>query len=154
MLDRLTDDEPQSAVESREERVLSSERLQQSVVRDLAWLLNTENLANCHDLGNCELARSSVINFGLPSLSGRTASGIDVDQLKKDLRRAICDFEPRLVEQTIQISAELSSNQMSANTLRFMIEAVMWAQPLPIHLYLQTEVDLDTGHFEVSSVTS
>jgi type VI secretion system protein ImpF len=36
---------------------------------------------------------------------------------------------------------------MSLNALMFEIEADLWAQPLPLHLYLQTEVDLETGHF-------
>ena len=30
------------------------------------------------------------------------------------------------------------------------LEADLWAHPLPLHLYLQTEVDLDTGEFNVT----
>jgi type VI secretion system protein ImpF len=26
----------------------------------------------------------------------------------------------------------------------------MWAQPIPLNLYLKTEVDLETGNFKVS----
>jgi type VI secretion system protein ImpF len=40
-----------------------------------------------------------------------------------------------------------SDSEMNSNTLRFRIEADLWAHPLPLHLYLQTEVDLDTGEF-------
>ena len=44
LLDRLTDDEPGSREEPVEARVLSKRRLRQSVLRDLAWLLNATRL--------------------------------------------------------------------------------------------------------------
>jgi len=47
LLDRLTDDEPDQEVESRERRVLSVRGLREGVLRDLAWLLNTTNLLSC-----------------------------------------------------------------------------------------------------------
>ena len=50
LLDRLTDNEPDSNDESRAQRVLSLNRLKRSVLRDLAWLLNSGNLANTEDL--------------------------------------------------------------------------------------------------------
>ena len=50
LLDRLTDDEPEKKQESREKRVVSLRRLREGVLRDLAWLLNTSNLAVLEDL--------------------------------------------------------------------------------------------------------
>ena len=49
LLDRLTDDSPQSKKESRDQRVLSVRRLRACVLRDLAWLLNTTNLGSDFD---------------------------------------------------------------------------------------------------------
>jgi type VI secretion system protein ImpF len=34
---------------------------------------------------------------------------------------------------------------MSHNAMRFDIEAELWAQPLPLRLFLRTEIDLETG---------
>ena len=45
LLDRLSDDEPDNAVEPRERRVLSLRTLREGVLRDLAWLLNTHQPA-------------------------------------------------------------------------------------------------------------
>jgi type VI secretion system protein ImpF len=33
-----------------------------------------------------------------------------------------------------------------------LIEADLWAQPLPLHLYFKTEINLDTGHARLSEV--
>ena len=151
LLDRLRDDEPDKQVESRDKRVLSSTKLQESVVRDISWLLNTENFASYQDITDYPQARSSVVNYGIPSLSGATASGVDVRRLTEQIREAIRVFEPRLIDDTVHVTAEISADEMSFNTLQFVIEAVLWAQPLPMNLYLRAEMDLDTGHFDVAS---
>ena len=35
--------------------------------------------------------------------------------------------------------------QMSHNALSFFIEAELWAQPIPLRLFLKTEIDLEAG---------
>ena len=82
LLDRLTDDEPDRAVESRDKRVLSPYRLRESVRRDLSWLFNTTNLASSLDLERFPQVESSTLNFGLPDLTGRTAGSIHVPTLE------------------------------------------------------------------------
>jgi type VI secretion system protein ImpF len=34
-------------------------------------------------------------------------------------------------------------------SISFEIEAELWAQPLPDHLFVKTEVDLETGHYKL-----
>ncbi len=150
LLDRLTDNEPQRTVESRDERVLSLARLRDCVIRDLAWLFNTENLSTRQRVSDCPDATRSVINFGIPALAGATSSGRDSASLERQVREAIHNFEPRLIHDTVSVRAIASEAEMNDNTLRFEIEADLWAHPLPLHLYLQTEVDLDTGQFSVT----
>jgi type VI secretion system protein ImpF len=41
---------------------------------------------------------------------------------------------------------------MDGRSLVFDIESEMWAQPLPLNLYLKTEVDLETGRMALSEV--
>jgi type VI secretion system protein ImpF len=150
LLDRLTDNEPHRNVEAREQRVLSLSRLRECVVRDLSWLFNTENLASRQQVENYPEAMRSVINYGIPALAGATSSGRDPTNLEKRVREAIFNFEPRLIRDSVSVRVVLSDSEMSNNTLRFEIEADLWAHPLPLHLYLQTEVDLDTGEFNVT----
>jgi type VI secretion system protein ImpF len=150
LLDRLTDNEPHRSVESREQRVLSLSRLRECVVRDLSWLFNTENLSSRQRTDDYPETMRSVINYGTPALAGSTSSGRDPASLEKQVREAILTFEPRLIRDSISVRAVLSDAEMSSNSLRFEIEADLWAHPLPLHLYLQTEVDLDTGEFSVT----
>jgi type VI secretion system protein ImpF len=150
LLDRLTDNEPRQAVESREQRVLSWVRLRECVIRDLTWLLNAENMSSRQRMSDCPDAMQSVINFGIPALAGLTSSGRDVESLERQVLEAIYAFEPRLIHDSVTVRLMHTETDMSNNTLTFKIEADLWANPLPLHLYLQTEVDLDTGEFSVT----
>jgi type VI secretion system protein ImpF len=133
-----------------EERALYSEhRLRESVKRDLAWLFNTTNFETVQDLSaHPEVARS-VLNFGLPSLAGQPLSSLSLADVEAALRRAILDFEPRLMRSTVKIRIERDTQQMNHNALSFTISADLWAQPLPLHILLRTNLDLESGHVEV-----
>ena len=129
--------------------LFSEHRLRESVKRDLAWLLNTTNFEATQDLsGHPEVARS-VINFGMPSLAGHTLSTVNTADLEAGLRQAIVDFEPRLVRSSVRIRLVKNQTQMNHNALSFTISADMWAQPLPLHILLRTQLDLESGHVEV-----
>lgn len=149
LLDRLTDNDPRNSKESRDDRVLSVERLKDSVLRDLEWLLNTENLASGVDLDAYPQIASSVLNFGRPTLSGKAGSSIDLNQLQQQIRQAIIDFEPRIVAKTLSIRVVRNDELLSNNSLSFEIQGQLWAQPLPLTLFLRTEVDLESGVISV-----
>lgn len=151
LLDRLTDNEPGKTQETRDARVFSVSRLRDCVQRDLAWLLNTTNLASAQDLSGYPEVASSVLNFGIPDLSGRTLSGVDVPVLERLLRQAIADFEPRILRHSLKVKLEANELQMSHNAMTFLIEGDLWAQPMPLRLYLKTEIDLEIGDVKVSS---
>ena len=153
LLDRLIDNEPEKTQESRDQRVFSLTRLRDAALRDLAWLLNATNLAAGQDLGAYPQVASSVVNYGIPDLSGMTVSGTDVAVLERALRQAIMDFEPRILRHTLSVRLEANESQMSHNAMTFLIEGELWAQPVPLHLYLKTEIDLDIGDVRVSGQT-
>jgi type VI secretion system protein ImpF len=150
LLDRLTDNEPGEKTEPRDRRVLSPSRLRESVRRDLGWLFNTPNLATVVDLEAFPLVAQSVINFGMPPLAGRNLSGIEVGALERVLRQAIIAFEPRLLAGSVRVRLTAELQQMSHNALSFYIEAELWAQPLPLRLFLRTEIDLESGGAKVT----
>ena len=144
LLDRLTDDEPHSQQESRDKRVLSMHKLRQSVLRDVSWLLNTDSMESVTDLSAYPEVARSVLNFGVKDLAGRTVSGTSLSELEKALKLAINHYEPRILPNTLNVQV-LASDEMNQNALSFDIEANLWAQPLPLHLYLRTEIDKITG---------
>lgn len=152
LLDRLTDDEPDKSVEARERRVLSVRSLREGVLRDLAWLLNTTNLFSVSDHGQLPHVASSVINYGMPDISGVSISGMHLADLERGIRQAIWDFEPRLIRASVSVRA-LPAEERS-NKIMFEIEGDMWAQPYPERLYLKTELDIDSATIRLSEMAA
>lgn len=152
LLDRLTDDEPKNAKESRDKRVLSLKELRNSVIRDLAWLLNTNNLSSVQDLEEYTYAERSVINYGVPEFAGRPSSNFDLSGIQRLIRQAVWDFEPRILRQSVKINIHTNPNEMNHNALTFDIEGELWAQPVPEQIYLKTELDLETGDVKITNI--
>jgi type VI secretion system protein ImpF len=150
LLDRLTDLDPGRREETREQRIITAARLREYVTRDIAWLLNCTRHWSSDELAASADAGHSVLNFGIPDLAGAAVSGLDAALLQNHIRSALLDFEPRLIASTVQVSIEVDDARMDSRSLRFLIEADMWAQPMPLALYLRTDVDLETGEFHVS----
>lgn len=149
LLDRLTDDEPGNLQEGADRRVLTMNQLKASVLRDLTWLLNTTSLLDADATLNTQ-AGTSVVNFGLPPLTGTSASNIDVSLLERLIHQAIATFEPRILRHTLRVRAQAVPNRMNHNALSFEIEGDLWAQPVALPLLLRTELDLESGHVQVA----
>ena len=153
LLDRLTDNEPDSKVESRAQRVLSINRLKRSVLRDLAWLLNCGNLAATEDLSDYPEVRNSVINYGVAGLAGTSATSTDIPRVEREVRQAILDFEPRILAKSLSVKIILDDQKLAQKMLTFQIEGQLWAQPLPVSLYLSTDLDLETGSTTINETS-
>lgn len=146
LLDRLTDDAPDKRVEPREARVLSKRRLRESVLRDLAWLLNATQVEASGSLAGAPHVRRSVVNFGLPPLSGKTASSLDVMELTRAIRDAILTFEPRILPTSLEIRTLADPGSLDHhNVLGVEIRGQLWAQPVPLEFLVRTDFDLETG---------
>jgi type VI secretion system protein ImpF len=115
----------------------------------LAWLFNTTHLKAMQDLDDYPAVVHSVVNYGMPDMAGRTLSGVDSTLLEQAIRRAILDFEPRLVARTLRVRLVVDDKQMNHNAMAFDIEAELWAQPLPLRLFLRTAIDLESGIIDV-----
>jgi type VI secretion system protein ImpF len=152
LLDRLTDDEPEKTQESREQRAFPLSKLRGCVLRDLVWLLNTSKLESVQSLDDYSLAAHSVINYGIPNLTGSTDSGINVSAIEQSIKQAIWDFEPRILPDSVRVKLSVSDQIMSHHTISFDIDGYLWAQPLPLHLYLKTEVDMELGCISVKEI--
>jgi type VI secretion system protein ImpF len=150
LLDRLTDDQPENKQEPREGRAITRSRLRQAVLRDLAWLFNATRLGNGADFSGLSDAERSVINFGLPALSGQTASTLDILDLERGIRQSILDFEPRIISATLEVQAITAEAPLdNHNVVSVEIRGSLWAHPVPLEMLLRTEVDLETGKVEI-----
>jgi type VI secretion system protein ImpF len=150
LLDRLTDENPETKVEATDARVINRNRLRDLVLRDLAWLFNATAPGEGFDWEPVPHARRSVLNFGLPALSGRSTSGLDLMQLQSRVRQAIVEHEPRILANTLVVEVVTSNAQLDHhNLVGFRISGQLWAQPVPLELLLRTDIDLETGRVTV-----
>lgn len=152
LLDRLTDDAPGQTLEPRAQRVITRRQLRQAVLRDLAWLLNSTRLDADMDATAFPLARRSVVNYGLPALSGETATAVEISDLERGIRQAILDYEPRILPSTLRVRALEIGAFDNHNVIGVEISGQLWAQPIPIDLLVRTEIDLETGTVEIADV--
>ncbi len=146
LLDRLVDEEPGRATEARENRAATLQKLRENVLRDLNWLFNATQ--SSIDLEDDPVLVGSVINYGMPPLAGRPASQYDMTELARALREVILRFEPRIIAHTLKVSAERSRAD-SHNVLGFRIEGQLWSQPIPLEIFMRTEIDLESGLTQV-----
>jgi type VI secretion system protein ImpF len=149
LLDRLTDDAPGETQEADHQRVMSKAQLRQAVLRDLSSLFNA-----VQPLGEAAeaypLVAASVLNFGMPALSGQLASRLDVSVLERAIRQAILRYEPRILAEDLQVRAvEPSSVLDTHNVIAFEIRGQLWSQPVPLEILLRTQMDLEAGQVEV-----
>lgn len=145
LLDRLTDDAPHSAVESRTQRVVSLQRYKEGVLRDLRWLLNTASHLPEEGLSEFPEAQRSVLNFGSRQLSGLMSESLNLADLERQLAEAIHLFEPRIIRQSLSVKIVKQPDQNHPHLISFEIRGHLWARPMPEQLYIKTEIDLETG---------
>jgi type VI secretion system protein ImpF len=130
-----------------------NERLiKEAVIRDLGGLLNTVALGVIQDLSPYEHAQRSVINYGLPDLSGHTSSNVNLNEMEAAVRKAIQEFEPRIIRNTLKVTVKSKTNDMSHNALSFEIEGAIFHQPATFQVTLRSQLDLENG--EISMMES
>lgn len=150
LLDRLIDETPHSKSEAMEQKVISRSRLRDIVLRDLTWLLNATGGLQDADERRHAYARRSVLNFGMPCLSGKLVSHVELFDMEQSLRQAILDFEPRILPDTLAVTGKMPADELGHhNILQFEISGQLWAQPYPLELLLKTDVDLETGMVKI-----
>ena len=150
LLDRLTDLQPGKSKESTSQQSMSQTQFKEAVIRDLGWLLNCVSLDVCEDLEKYPQVKRSVLNYGLPDLSGQTSSNMDVRGLEKSVRVAIQQFEPRVIRNSLKVKVHSNHDAMSHNSMVFDISGAVFGQPSPFQVVLKSEFDLECGEFQLT----
>ena len=150
LLDRLTDLQPEKSKESSSQQSMSQSQFKEAVIRDLGWLLNSVALDVCVDLAKYPQIQRSVLNYGLPDLSGHTSSMVDVRSVEKSIREAIRLFEPRIMRNSLKVKVHSNPDEMSHNSLIFEISGAVFGQPSPFQVVLKSELDLECGDFKLT----
>ena len=125
------------------------QRLRESVRRDLAWLLSAGRFETLVDLEEYPEVANSVLNYGVPDISGMQVAGADVELIERAVLAAIQRFEPRLDRRALKVKVSADSSSMQRNAMVFEIQAELWGRPLPQAILWRSELDLETGSADV-----
>lgn len=154
LLDRLVDDAPDEKKEADERRTLTKQALRQAVLRDLSWLFNASGLGIAYDDGPYPQAARSVVNYGLPMLSGQFTSSIQRVSMEQQLKQAIQQFEPRILPDTLEVELVMDGYALdSHNQLGLHVRGMLWAQPVPLEFLMRSRIDLEEGRVEMEDVS-
>ena len=129
--------------------VSSLKEIRACVKRDLDWLLNASQYSPQEDLEDYPDVVCSVLNYGMPDLTGKTVSGFDQRHMERLLKQVIVNFEPRILRNTLTVRVMADKTLFEHNALVFEIEGELWAEPQPLHLHLRTEFELEDGNVSV-----
>lgn len=136
ILDRLLDDRPDLSRDSVDRHNSGLTELRESVRRDLEQLLNTRHRALSAPGGPLDL---SLVNYGLPDL--QTINFVSPEgriAFCHLLEQQILQYEPRF--KSVRVTM-LEREQAHDQTLRFRIEALMYADPAPEEIAFDTALE-------------
>jgi type VI secretion system protein ImpF len=151
LLDRLLDDQPGQTKESRDKNVLSPTQLRASIMRDIAWLFNTPAPSDRDGIQDFPEAAASVISYGVPDLTGMTASSVRAGDLERGFLKALHLFESRMSKRGLLVEVRESGD--GNNTISLRISGEIIASQASERMYIKTEIDLETGQVNVKETT-
>ena len=128
ILDRLFDDEPDNQTEIDLGQHQKLKQLRLSVRRDLESLMNARFRVMEPGEEYIELDKS-LMNYGLPDLA--TINITDLDKRKEftsKMEKILKEFEPRFKDVNVSY---LDNKDNTDRTLRFRIDATLYADPSP-----------------------
>lgn len=149
ILDRLFDDEPHIQSDQKLQHHQLLKQLRASIGRDLESLLNTRFhlIQPSSDFPEVD---KSIFNYGLPDLA--TVNVRDVEHRKKfinHLEHTLKTYEPRF--KSVKVSFVENSDSID-RTLRFRIDTVIYADPIPEVVVFDSVLDSVTRSVSVKEI--
>lgn len=147
LLTRLTDEHPFSGVDTDYSLSFTLAQLKQDILTNLNMLLNSQTApAETRYLrGNYPGVARSCYHFGIDSCTGLSTSSDRPRIIAENVRRAIAEFEPRLVPDSIQVRAEHSHSAADRTAIHLNISSRLAVHPMTEDIYFRMRVDMETG---------
>lgn len=146
ILDRLFDNDPQNILEVEPDKYQSLKALRNSVRQDLERLLNTRYRIVAPP-EHYEQLEHSLLNYGLPDLASINVT--DSDQKKSftnHVEKILKTYEPRF--KSVKVTYH-DNKDKTDRTLRFRIDAVLYADPSPEIVVFDTVLESITRNVNI-----
>ncbi len=121
--------------------------LRTTVRRELSWLLNTTNLDAVEDLTPYPQVKTSVLNYGVPDLAGKTLTKRVIQARAREIRDAIRIFEPRMDPKRLDV--EPISTLEKENAVTYLIRGDITAAVRAMPVEFKTDVEVDSASVTV-----
>lgn len=121
----------------------NEEALRGTIIRELGWLFNTTNLDSVMSLEHFPNVRSSVLNYGVPAMSGRSVTSRSIQQRAREIRTAIMTYEPRFDCDSLLVEASDESER--ENSITFVISGDVTSAVNALPIQLKTDVEIDSA---------
>ena len=115
--------------------------LRTTVRRELSWLLNTVHLGAGVDLSRYPHVQTSVLNYGLPDLTGRVSTAKAVQGRARDIEEAIRTYEPRMDPEKTRVEAEPGVGLDNAVAYVIYGDITGAVKGLPVKFFANVEVE-------------
>lgn len=147
-------DQPQPSLLNRLDGVVltSENEIRESAIKDLQYLMSATNKGSVIDAAKYPHVAKSVVNYGMPALSGIGITAISAGEIERQVRQAILDFEPRIDAKSL--SVKLNPNGNDPMNLQFEIECVFMVFPWSLPMLLSTKIDRESGNASISEITN
>lgn len=122
--------------------------LRRTIRRELAWLLNTTNLSATQDLTDYPQVATSVLNYGVPDLAGKSLHGRTVQHRAREIRTAVRTFEPRIDPATVKVEPSVSDQHLQQ--INFLIHGDIVSAVKAMPIKFRTSLEVDSASVEVA----
>ena len=153
LLDKLMDDDPDRILEPLQDREVSIGRYKNIVMRDLISLLNSSITVEELGLQELRYAKKSTLTYGMKSFAGMTFSDSNKQTIIEEIKKSILKFERRIYPESLEV--ELVKNVdgevecTASHKVKIGITGVLRPLQKKERISIKTEIDLETGRFEL-----
>ncbi|MEE2972701.1 MAG: GPW/gp25 family protein [Planctomycetota bacterium] len=136
IIDRLTGGTPPSA---------DTTTTVDLVARDLVLLLNSWELLPPVEHGYSDEMLSSVVNYGVPNMSGKSTRPSVLQDYRTAVRDAVARFEPRLDPETLMIDVAVLPPPVGTAEFGLLIEGELLGLDTARRISFRSRVNASTG---------
>ena len=132
-------------------RIETEAQYRAAVVRDLQNLLGSTRRWPDEELASTPNVLGSVVNYGVPSITGRVMTIDSADQIAQEIRAAIVRFDNRFERSSLEVRGSLGEPGVSAEVIRLTVSGLLLGLPEPVPFFGVVHADIDNGTIEIVS---